>query len=209
MRVVSLQPLALVDVRNRAVQPRDAAVVDRPPAVADPQVSPVGANDAIREPVVTVPRHRDAHLLGDTVAVVGMHDARVSALLAVDQAGGRVAGDLLDRLAHELDRHVRIERAPIDGARNVGHEQPEAILARAQRPARALELGRLLDQLLAQHAHPLAVGLDRRLSRLRRGRLGSQQATHRVQDNRRRARLRQHAVHIESGHELTHLAIVA
>jgi hypothetical protein len=118
-----LEALPFRDVEDRTVEIEDltVGVADGSPLLVYPAHLAVGGEHAVFEDERLPLRHARVHLVLDRTAVVGMNDARVGARLVSDELGRRVAGDLLDPLAHELHLPVALEGAPVDRAGHVGH----------------------------------------------------------------------------------------
>jgi hypothetical protein len=94
----------------------------------------------VDDPVLELVRPTFADGVLDALVLVGMDDAGEGADTVADEVRGRIAGDLLDRIAHELHRPLGIVRAAEDGAGDVGDERPEAFLALSERLLRRLGL---------------------------------------------------------------------
>ena len=61
-----------------------------------------------------------------------MDDRVVAANLVVDEVARRIADEILDLAAHELDRPCRVVSAAIDDAGDVGDNRAEALLGVTQ-----------------------------------------------------------------------------
>ena len=99
-----------------------------------------------------------------------MDDTGEAAHLARDEVRRRIAGDLLDLVAEPLHRPVRVTRAAIDDARDVGHQRAQQHLAGAQ-PRRPQPADDTRGQHLGLERDPhdvIGTGVQRR-TQLRRG----------------------------------------
>ena len=116
---------AVGDVEDDAVQPlalvalHGAAALEHPPVVARRRA------EAVLELVRPARLDRHPDLALDPPVVAGMDERHVRADAVLDEVRGRIAGDPLDLVADEVHRPVRVERAPVDRARDVARQRPE------------------------------------------------------------------------------------
>ncbi len=88
------------------------------------------------------------HRSREDVHVVRVDDARERSLLVPDEVRGRIAGDLLDRLADEVHRPVGVQLAAEDDARHIRDERAELLLTLHHRFLGVLALGDVEEEAL-------------------------------------------------------------
>jgi len=149
--------LALADVGDDAVDPVGtvAAEVDRLAAFHHPALDAAGVDDAVFDFVGAPGGQRRLDLLAPRAPVLRADDAGPALAAGVDEHGGRVAADVADGVADEIDGAVgaRAEHR----ARDLGHDAAEAFFAPADvleqladRDAHALELASQAAQLVVR-----------------------------------------------------------
>jgi hypothetical protein len=120
-----LEAAPIADVEDGAVEPFAVVALDGAAALEHPALIARGGEDAVLELELSSGVDRLPDVALDTGAIVGMDERRVGPAAALDEVVGRVPGDALDLVADEMHGPVRIQRAPIDHARDVSGQRDQ------------------------------------------------------------------------------------
>ena len=143
------------DVEDEALEMAGSVVAgDETTVLGEPADAAVAVADRVLDDERLAGGDRGVELVVGPLPVLG-EDQVVEDDRSVEEHRGRVPGEILDRVAHELVGVRRGRPAPVDGAGKVDDEAAVPRLARPQRAGECLPLGVVADV----HDDPVDVGI--------------------------------------------------